>query len=159
MSSATDSQSRLAQLVEYQKSELMRQQVLYMQAQQQQLKAGIPGGLVGTPMPFASEGFPNAATAAAMAMTNASMLGSGLSDPGILGDIDQMALLSMQQQSAAAAAAAAAVGAMQLPAGLATAPLSLRPPGSGPSQVSRIPGRFAASRLLSSAPFPTATCT
>jgi hypothetical protein len=80
-----------------------------------------------------------------MANANAAMLGSGLSGLGILGGIDQMALLSMQQQSAAAAAA---VGGMPLGTSLPTAPLSLRPPASGPSQVSCVPVRFAALRLL-----------
>ena len=100
-------------------------------------------------MPFgAPDGFSDsAATAAtvAMANANAAMLGSGLSGLGILGGIDQMALLSMQQQSAAAAAA---VGGMPLGTSLPTAPLSLRPPASGPSQVSCVPVRFAALRLL-----------
>ncbi len=151
MSSATDSHSRLAQLVEYQKSELMRQQVMYMQTQQPQIKPGIPAGLVGAPMPFCgSDGHSDsvataaAAVAAAIANANMSILGSGLSGLGMLGGIDQMALLSMHRQSAAAAAAAAAVGGLPLGTGLPTAPLSIHPPGSAPSQVSCTPVQFAA---------------
>ena len=143
MSGPSSPQLRLAQLVEYQKSELMRQQVMYMQAQQQQIKAAGEGGMPGPSLPFgASDGISQAATAAAAAIASGSaaggvpLLGTGWSSLGALGGIDHMALLSMQQQSAAAAAAAA-VGGMPVMTGLSNDPLSLHPPGTGPSQVSR----------------------
>ena len=127
--SSADSQSRLAQLVEYQKTEMMRQQIMYMQ----QIKMGVPGGLLGASMPFGeSDGQSYSASLAAAAAAVASAtggynaaFGAGLSGLGIQNEIGQ---------AAAGGAAAAAVG---MPVGTASpaVPLTLHPPGSGQSQV------------------------
>lgn len=112
--SSADSQSRLAQLVEYQKTEMMRQQMMYMQ----QIKMGVPGGLLGASMPFGeSDGQSYSASLAAAAAAVASAtggynaaFGAGLSGLGIQNEI---------------------------PVGTASpaVPLTLHPPGSGQSQV------------------------
>ena len=156
MSSANSPQAQLAQLVEYQKAEMMRQQMIFMQ----QINMGVAGGLLGAPAMQLGESDGRsytaalAAAAAAMSATGGgyAKFGAGPSGLGILGGIEQTApsalalassslasssLASLASASLASASASASASAVGMPVGmpLRAEPQSLHPPGSELSQV------------------------